>query len=560
MKSAFPLLSFLAALGIGWIFTPAPKEKPSGKTELSTRSLHESDPEFASKGRERTGEIARLTTREEQVHQLIALASSIPVGDIAEWHRSDLINALDDDLETLFSRITSERWLEANPKEFMEWATMMNYRQADLHLAQWAINDPEGANDFVKGLPRSNRAYKISRMISEMAKSDPDLALKFLERNLLGSSNHDSYHLKSALTSFAKDHLEAILAARESWPKAARDQASTVIAGVLFKKDFAKGLSFLESEGLDWKSMANSNDQNLAEALIKNRDQLPEGWLSKIIHQSSWAFISAKNGLALFESDPEALGLDSRSLANLAANAGIIPMTGKNPERLMAVINGGTISLETRQSILRSKIGSWADGDSDGLREWLGTLNDPELHAIADQGLVEFDSQPDSKPSVADNIAKVVGGSSLDYTLIRSISRWTPAETGKAVAAFRSLSPQEQQATFTSLQMALNNAPSNFDFFKEVFAEAAKLPAPDDENNQMRTGQNFQRFSSSYANVEPAKAAEWASQLPEGSGRQSAIQGVVQAWKNYSPSEAESWIRTLPANDQDAARKGLEAR
>lgn len=560
MKRALPILSFLIALVLGWVFTPATIAKLKVETELSTRILRIGKARAESGERERVREIDRQMTREEKVRQVIALASSIPVDEIAKWHRSDLIDVLDDDLETLFFRITSERWLEANPKEFMEWAMMMNYRQADLHLAQWAIKDPEAANDFIKGLPRSDRSEKISEVALEMVKSDPGLALEFLSRNLSVFSGQNDYYFRKSLNSLAKENPEALLAAGKTWPKAARDQASSAIAGVYLHEDFAKGLSFLQSEGLNWQAMSQSADRKIAAILIENRNQLPDGWLSQMLRRSPWAFTSAANGLELLESDPASLELDSRSFARLVESAGNIPITEKNRGRLMAVINGETVPLENRETILRDKIRKWNKSDSDGLRDWLGTLDDPALHAAADEGLAQFDNQSDFKPTVEGDIAKFMGPERLDYNATKRIAKWTPAETEKALGAFRGLSPEEKQVSFESVRDGLQSNGTNFSFYKEVLTEASKFPPSEGENtrNEQERIAAFQTFSRNYASMEPAKAAAWAAQLAPGDARLNAISGVANAWNQYSPSETEAWIRTLPAADQEAAKKVLE--
>lgn len=554
MTRVLPIFCVLATFGLGWLLTPPSEDEPSDRQSLSSRKLRLQVNDSSRGSQKRVAAISRLGTYEEQFRQVIALASSIPVDEIAQWHRSNLIDALDSDLETLFFRITSERWLAANPEEFMKWAFKMNYSQMNLHFAQWATKDPEGVGVFLSELPRSSRSYYVSRFMSELAKTRPDLALALVEEHQLLMSSHGSndYHLKSILNVLAREDLDGLLAAQGAWPEKMQGHAASAISGVLMKDDFAKGMAFMRSEGLGWKSLTSAMAPKLAASLIENRQQLPDGWLSNLFGSSGHYFAIAENGLELWESGPGHFPGNAGSMAYFASLVGRVPMTGDRPERLMAIINGDSFSLENRMTMLRSKVAEWNGNDVAGVRDWLSLVTDPVLQLAAKEELESLERSRDTKPTPEQDLIKAVRGEGSSYAFIKTINGWSPEETGRAVEVFRDLPTGDQQAAFDSVLILLNNAPRNFDYLKVVFNEAAEFPTAETKDRVMMKPILYQEFAKQFAAKEPAQAAKWAEGLPAGSLRSEAIQGVLASWKYYSQSEAEAWLKTLPASDRVA--------
>ena len=563
MKHVFPIVCFAISLALGWLVTSPTEPEPGVEDNQKVRKVRGGP---VSTNQEELSEVRRidkLDSYDQQVYQVIALASSIPIEDIPEWHREELMNGLEGDLETLFWRITSERWLEAAPKEFLDWAYMMNYRQADLHFSQWLEKSPEDAENYLKKYSKYQRGSKLAQAISRIAKSKPEVALELLARHAGKLGTGGGYYTRRMIDSLVQADLESLLESRASWSEAAKRQLTPQIAYALMLKDFSRGISMIQDENVSWRNLGQQEPQKerrkIADLLLKNRDSLPDGMFGKILESSPNLFCSA-DSLELFQSTPEELGISDRSYNSLVYAARYIPLTAKNSAQFMELINGERATLSHRKGMLQQKISEWDRKDSEGLRAWLGTLDDPDLHETADLSLTLFDAKADeqfSKPSVSSDIGKIMSGGKFEYDLQRRVARWNSEETQKAIEAFQGLTGEEKGAVFKSATNQHMYEPLNYDFLKVVYAEKAANPSEEGEPSRNIYGNPYTNFTNKYAAEEPAKAAEWASQLAVGKERDSAIKSVAKVWQSYSPREVNAWIDTLPASDQTAAREAI---
>ena len=558
-----PILCFVISLVLGWLVTSPSEIESEGENLPETRKIRGGQVSTNQEELSEVRKIAKLESYDQQVYQVIALASSIPIEEISEWHRKELMNGLEGDLETLFWRITSERWLEAAPKEFLDWAYMMNYRNADLYFSQWMEKSPEAAEKYLKKFSSYQRVGKLAQAISRIAKSNPEAALEMLSENIGQLGSNGDYYARRMISSLAKTDLEGLLKSRASWPEVVKRKVTPQIAFALFQNDYSKGLSFIQEENVSWRDLGRLGSQSerskIADLLLKNRDSLPKGEFEKILGSAPNLFCS-ENSLELFLSSAEELGISESNYTSLFYSAKYIPLTSKNSAQFMEMINGESATLSRRQDILKMKISEWDPKDSEGLRTWLGILDDPDLHETADRGLKDFDANVEeaiSKPGFDTDIEKILNGEEMGGYLQKRVSHWTPEETQKAVEAFRNLSQEEKVEVFGAATERLNRGEYNFDFYKEVYSENTAGIMTRDRHGTPRVISAFSRFVGDYSTEEPAKAAEWAAGLSPGGARNNAIYHVAKNWHGYSPSEVAEWIDSLPAADQTAAREAL---
>jgi hypothetical protein len=105
MKTLLPLFGFLSAFLLGWF--PNSSSTSFEKAKQSARLHHRSTEVRGSAiAHHETKKVERLKSYEDQLQYVIALASSIPISEIKDWHENSYLDALDGDLEHLFWSIT----------------------------------------------------------------------------------------------------------------------------------------------------------------------------------------------------------------------------------------------------------------------------------------------------------------------------------------------------------------------------------------------------------------------------------------------------------------------
>lgn len=553
MKAAIPLIALAAAFALAWFFTPLPQgdtprseEVTPGKLAHSSHSSHSSSPQ------RRANILAQKSTYQDKARHVIALASSIPIPEIKDWHTNSYLDALDGDLEHLFSSITSERWLEDNPREFLTWSQTMNYERHDFFLAKWAETDPNAALSFLKTSSPGNFPSQFSSLLRTLTQTNPEIAFDLAAKHL--PSMPASHYRNNTLASLANLDPERALALRDTLPASLHFKTTIAIAGTLLKSDFSRSLQLLQEEKAGWEGLLQALDSGpyyeSRTALIENSSSLPAGWLEKIIERSPHNLI-LNNSLALFDASPAELGVSETAYQKLLNNAQNTNFSKEVRPQLMNLINGTKLPLETRRAFLAKQIQNWETDNPHGLRNWLSQIDDPSLHETADINLSAYNEQSVANATPNSNTpASLVKTLSYGINEPSTTSGWDATQVSQGIEAYQNLTPQEQAATFAALSRNARGQQGNRQFEAAVYQHQASLPLPENSSERNQIIQNITIFSATWASKEPAKAASWAAQLPPGPSREWSLRNVARTWHSYSKSEVHSWFGTLPASDQ----------
>lgn len=560
MKVLAVSFGFLVSLAVGWLLTSV--EESTGEVEpmISERSMRGARNEAATHARQVARKLGELETYDEQVRRVIALASSLSIDEIRDWHSQSYLDSLDADLENLFINITSERWLEVDPRGYLEWATVMKYPRTKLHIAKLAARDLEGAVSYVLEQQRSQVNRGMRDLIQNLAAIDLEKAFEAAHLHLASAASDSSTESNLVLATLSKLDLEAALALRATWSTELQERTISGVLEALFEDDFSNGLRFLEEEGKDWRSLSKAMGQrgheDLRDLVMTRRKDLPEGWLEKMIEESPYVFRS-KHVLEFLEQAPGNLVLSASALEKVLGTSAYVNFGKENRGRTMALVNGSEISLKTRMRFMKLQISRWPRGDSEGLRAWLGGLNDVALHEVADGALADFDERessysPGERKRPAVEFQEMASGKRGQYWSTGEL--WTPGDANEARKVYRTMNDSEKAILVNKLRDDDRFDQMPWQLSSEMLADALSQ----EDGRLERLGETITEFSNDWAKKAPGEAAVWVSGLPAGLERLEAAAKVAEIWQGYSPEETRVWVETLEPDEQAAVRKVLE--
>jgi len=559
MKIVFTCITFAVAFTLAWLFTPIPQTKASDSPGATASSRILSQKSVSSQ--RLVSAIASAPSFEDQTHRVIALAYSIPVPELKNWHSHHSLKSLDRDLQQLFRSIVSERWLEADPAGFITWIRKLNNRREGFHLAKWAAKDPQGALTFLKDSPNPEVPDHVTSLLGNLVRIDPDAAFSLAEG--IFASDLASYRFPKAVAILAKADLDRLLAMRSSWPDDLRERSTTAIASTFLTSDFPRALEILQSENGDWDDLVSAlylgSYRETQIALIKNAQDLPSGWFAKI-HKRNPTIFESSRSLDLLESSAEDLGINAETHQNLVKRLTNLRFGKESRPELMAHMNGSKLSTSSRKSLLYNQILHWDRRDREGLQAWLGQLTDPDLFETADSSLELFDRRLLTNTDFKNEPGLLINDWAKGHSGRLDVSqRWDEPQLKTAIDSFKNLPPAESQTAFKALFNHYNShSEASTPFLAAICQHQAAQPLPEDFDQRHQVIWNITSFSAHWANREPAQAAAWAAQLPEGPSREWSLKNIARTWQGFSETETQAWLKTLPTSDQTIVRDFLE--
>jgi hypothetical protein len=558
MKVLPILIVFFTTALLGWWASPR-KAVNSGdpRTSLSTRN-----PAQAARSDDpmrQLRDLGKSGTYEEKVRRVIALASSVPLDEIAGWHKKSLTAFSNPRLAELFIGITAERWLEAAPREMMDWAILtMGENESNPYLAKWALQDPESATDFILKLPEHQRDARMEGLIANLLTNDPKLAFEIAKKHMAierVGSGISQYGLARRLASL---DLEATLAMREDWSPELREATNSQIAAAFLEQDFSGGMKFLESENLTWRTLydAMRGGGEVSRLCLEHAQGLPEGWLEKMMLESSSEWGRGFGEIAWIEADPKALGVSKETFTRYLENAIYFTEGETRKPRLMEIVNGDHLGPELRERFLRNQVLKWPVDDAVGLQNWLGKLQDETLFDSADKALAEREEQQKPPPSAQERdmapvrtLREIAAGTAGEHFFLGGY--WSPAAIQQVEQTFHDFSPTEKTALYERFgeTRVRNTAP--YGLASLIMAEAVATYPPGTAGRPEKLMAQLGSFVSEWAYGGPAQAGEWVSNLPDGPDKITAAREVAKAWQAHAPEEARAWVNQFPSKQRD---------
>lgn len=559
MKHFATTLTFLAAFALVWLLPspsePEPRDRPA-PTQESTRtrvsSSRVSTPALVAR-------IASLSNHEDRVRQVIALASSLPLDQIKTWRNQAFLDSLDDDLEFLFSTITSHRWLEADPVAFLTWARENTPLRFYYYLEKSATADFTSTLTFLKSLPGGlhQNTFPLERIFAHLAESNPSLAFKHVTESpfLFQAPPNTRLRILMSLAAAAPQEFARL---RQTWPESQRRASAPALASALLKNDFQSGLDFLASEDLGYSTLIDAlNHTSSRKTLVSNLDKIPAEWLRMIVDRNS-NILTYANDIRIFDYDAEQLNLDESTFEKLLKAGSQSYFPASERPRILEILNNDSLPLGIAQNLLLRQILHWDRDDRRGLENWFDSIT---LPAVRDQALdlLERNGLPEaSSPAIAREPAELIA--EHQSPLNAQPGPWSSQQTREAIAAFQQLTREEKNEVFHHPVSASGAFPSRqlgtcpHEFAAAVHHDRLSHPMPDDP----ATNPEIISFASQWASESPAAAASWAASLPPGPTRDQALGQIAPAWQKYSPTETRNWINSLPSQDQATIRAAFD--
>ena len=244
-------------------------------------------------------------------------------------------------------------------------------------LAKWATRDPDSAFEYLRSQPPSRTALGRRALFRSLVELDPAAALELAKEHFVDEMSPFEWGYSDVALQLARYDLEATLAIREGWSAHLQKATASAMAAATFKKGFASGLAFMESEGLGWRDMVEvlgvDYDRKIFKALLENSKELPQGWMESILQGNSKSF-GYGNGpkLGWLESDAEALGVSEEIFSNFTMSLSQVSweVTESERARFMRLLNDANVNHEVRGKLLRQQVSKWPVWDSDGLKLW----------------------------------------------------------------------------------------------------------------------------------------------------------------------------------------------
>lgn len=381
----------------------------------------------------------------------------------------------------------------------------------DALAERWLTLDPEGGLNAMKAL--SDRLAKGDRFDTRTSEADgilkaaarihPEAVLKNLIGEL-GKEKRRGVVINEAFTA---------LGARD--PKAARgflDALENPAARPIAEASIAKGIAL--SDPLTAVAIGKQlKDDNVHYAAVAAAQRIGPGMIRQVASALGEDLVRLRDFPMLALRYPEILdnmGMPAEKKVEAYIGANVAAAADRlTPDECNATLARlKNLPPGMRDAMAATVASSWARTEPKQAAEW----------AMAQ-------AKPEDRSDPANQASQEV------------FVRWAYADPGAAVAWLRGLPP-------SSLRDALGTNASTFIAEQGDLDTALALfrPQPGKEDSQV-TAQLVQIF----VERDPAKAAEWLRDLPEGASVKDSAGTVVNSWYLRDPTAVAKWVESLPA-------------
>ncbi len=440
------------------------------------------------------------------------------------------------------------RWAEADPEAALAYAktlTRTNERQVALTavFSGWARRDVDAAMAAVEGLKSNEERHAAwSAILAELAQKSPERAVELHLKNLAKGDSQFGYKygtIQSIFTMWAQTDPAAAAARAMKLTSRDRDMAFSGIAAQWAAKDLQGALAWaqglpdgnakrLATQGV-LLGMANQDPQAAATYALTLKGTAQQVAMSSVA--GVWAQTDFTGALAWSQNltDPKAR---ERALQSLGSE-----WTRRDPQGAVAYANSLPPG-QAKNNLIYSIASSWANTDSKAALEWVQTLPTGQSRNNAMQSVVSQVSSRDPAEVAAWLEAMPDGSGRISQYYSSIASQWAEQDPEKAAEWVKKLPPGQGQ-----LRAAQNIVFELAEANPKMAAEfTLSMPAA-------LSQQSISGVASRWAAHDLKGAMDWAQQLPEGSGRNSALEGITSTWAQNDPKAAAQWATELGASD-----------
>jgi hypothetical protein len=555
-----PVLVFGLCAAAGWI---AGRDRAPSDVEASTTgtmaSKTDRSPAKGGEPSEVTAMLAPLRAAgntEERLRATIQLADNIPLADIERWLSSGWFKGGEDMQANLFQRSLLSRWQEADPGRMLEYCLRRDIRITYEFSQDWASREPAAALALIEGQTNPQmRSSMLGQMGAALAKADPQLVLSRITGLAKLSGADNQYEIQGILHQLAESAPALLEAQLATLPRNAQDLARRGLARSSLRKDFAGGLAGLlgQKDGMQTFAEVVGSDQDLMKKVAGDPGSLPPGWLGAVTSGPGSYYMVHENPAQWLEIDLAGLGLNENEAENIR-NQALSRLGGKNPEKLKALISGGTLNEDENRIAVQGLVFGL---DTQAAADWIAGLTDEAELQAAKEALASkagsSDAEEVTPSSLLGDIA--ANGREISWAETRLIGKWDREQIQALNDGFDALTA-EQKGAVAARFITRRDRQMPVEFQGKALAYLLENPdaRPAQQDSQSIRDRSLANsacdLAARWADQDPAAAAAWVTKLPEGTERLWAAKNLAARWAEYEPAAVQRWIGSLSASER----------
>ncbi|MES2706557.1 MAG: hypothetical protein V4726_08140 [Verrucomicrobiota bacterium] len=438
-----------------------------------------------------------------------------------------------------------KRWLELNPQEALKYCRQQKPEFLARLAGNWSVAHPDEAAAWAKALPAGENQQAVWMELCKAATArDPDKAWEMLARTPSLNLERGTWQIDGVVSRMVAQDVEKAIAGMASMPPSILAAARKAIAAELMRTDPRRGWDWARQQPNPRETMgaalavAMGADAAGALGFMKS---MPADELTKVIEQSgyNWRLGNIAEFAAQLTQDT---GFDPAAKQLIAARlfGRAIWSSPAEAQALLPFLSEGTLT-----GSIHDYMQSWARNDPAAAKAWAENLPEGPSRSAARDALTAF--------APRETASGRTGPESLGDALKQGeyvgpddprIAQLTGEQIGRI---FTDLGKNQNHGMRELMQGLVTNNPKA----GAAWLETAVI-------DDRKTGPVAARFSSQWAENDPAAAAAWVKTLPSGDLARTAAWNVARQYRLYAPAEAAAWLGTLsPGPVQEAARKGM---
>ncbi|RYD33532.1 MAG: hypothetical protein EOP86_13160 [Verrucomicrobiaceae bacterium] len=386
-----------------------------------------------------------------------------------------------------------------------------------------------------------------TKALIAMAGTDPDKMLAWMRR--VPEEKWDRDVASGLAAQLVKRSPEEALA----WARSVRDPAASAaalagVAGALMPGDPERALALLAAlpESGDYESRRRLYDA-MGKVEIQDKGRavelartLPEGAVRGVFLQRALDRLMASDPAAAFAfaETPEA-GIDTTK------NHGI-PTEAQSPEGARRILDAAGMARDTayRESAVRQAAVNWLEKEPATLAAWLLEKGNTALLPGMREQLQNALAVQQRRDGTADPELLAIVGLPPPSAMVKSAYLTSPAEAVRSLETIEDPAERQRLAADTTSQYVYQDRSQ-----ARAWAETVKEPAVQ--------AAAWKVIAADWVAEDSWQASQWIAGLPQGTGRDSAVQAMAEGIGKTDPDLAWKWALTM--GDSDLKSRTLNA-
>ena len=388
-KIILPVITFVSAALIGWAIRSSETVAQSDKnTESGSRSRTLS---YRDAQRDLSA-IYGASSSDERIYSTFKLVDSIPISNFEQWMDEGWFDSREGFELTLFQRLLEERWQREDPDGFVMWCLKEGAKSSKISsgtssdaalpvLRDWALNDPERIQKLFAENP--NQMLE-GQLISGLAKSSPEIAVKLLGIFAKNNTTGNSYYYYQAIRDLSSSAPERLETSLSDLPKDLRMMARTHISQERLKKDFDGEFSRLlkDPQGLLMIGGSSSLSKENIAKVVGKLEQFPEAWKTNLKQGGLSGLLYGEGGEAWLNADLEGAGFSFEEASNVRMYSAM-GLANRDTEATIKQVENFDLTEKNRKTLVENIFQNLVFREPDKVESYLSSLDSEKDAEIA---------------------------------------------------------------------------------------------------------------------------------------------------------------------------------